>query len=65
MLLQGKGFCENHVSTLLTGYCHSFLMCPADQLHEQAGWEGPISSSRERLLANLSSQYLIYQVISY
>ncbi|KAJ6155815.1 hypothetical protein N7470_006381 [Penicillium chermesinum] len=32
----------------------SLLMCPADQLHEQAGWEGPISSSRERLLADLS-----------
>ncbi|KAF7715727.1 Uncharacterized protein PECH_006129 [Penicillium ucsense] len=32
----------------------SLLMCPTELLHEQAGWEGPTSSSRERLLATLS-----------
>ncbi|KAJ5907184.1 uncharacterized protein N7473_004100 [Penicillium subrubescens] len=32
----------------------SLLMCPTEMLHEQAGWDGPISSSRERLLADLS-----------
>jgi hypothetical protein len=34
----------------------SLLMCPTELLHEQAGWDGPISSSRERLLADLSSK---------
>ncbi|KAJ5104375.1 hypothetical protein NUU61_001722, partial [Penicillium alfredii] len=32
----------------------SLLMCPTELLHDQAGWDGPISSSRERLLAELS-----------
>ncbi|OJJ32812.1 hypothetical protein ASPWEDRAFT_52944 [Aspergillus wentii DTO 134E9] len=32
----------------------SLLMCPTEHLHEQAGWDGPISSSRERLLSELS-----------
>ncbi|OJJ49020.1 hypothetical protein ASPZODRAFT_1378316 [Penicilliopsis zonata CBS 506.65] len=32
----------------------SLLMCPAEHLHDQAGWDGPISSSRERLLTELS-----------
>ncbi|KAJ5182460.1 hypothetical protein N7492_000076 [Penicillium capsulatum] len=32
----------------------SLLMCPPELLHEQAGWDGPVSSSRERLLADLS-----------
>ncbi|RHZ70052.1 hypothetical protein CDV55_107954 [Aspergillus turcosus] len=32
----------------------SLLMCPPEHLHNQAGWEGPISSSRERLLSELS-----------
>ncbi|EPS34943.1 hypothetical protein PDE_09908 [Penicillium oxalicum 114-2] len=32
----------------------SLLMCPTDLLHERAGWEGPVRSSRERLLAELS-----------
>lgn len=36
--------------------CHSLLMCPPELLHDQAGWDGPISSSRERLLGDLSSR---------
>ncbi|KAL2863241.1 WD40 repeat-containing protein [Aspergillus lucknowensis] len=32
----------------------SLLMCPSEHLHDQAGWDGPISSSRERLLSELS-----------
>ncbi|OQD79812.1 hypothetical protein PENANT_c043G08755 [Penicillium antarcticum] len=32
----------------------SLLMCPTEILHEQAGWDGPVSSSRERLLGELS-----------
>ncbi|KAJ5851451.1 uncharacterized protein N7529_010836 [Penicillium soppii] len=32
----------------------SLLMCPIELLHDQAGWEGPVSSSRERLLGELS-----------
>ncbi|KAH1469289.1 hypothetical protein KXX13_000055 [Aspergillus fumigatus] len=32
----------------------SLLMCPPEHLRNQAGWEGPISSSRERLLSELS-----------
>lgn len=35
----------------------SLLMCPPEHLRNQAGWEGPISSSRERLLSELSSEY--------
>lgn len=31
-------------------------MCPTELLHEQAGWDGPVSSSRGRLLAELSSK---------
>ncbi|KAH1778406.1 hypothetical protein KXX62_005908 [Aspergillus fumigatus] len=34
----------------------SLLMCPPEHLHNQAGWEGPISSSRERLLSELSNE---------
>lgn len=34
----------------------SLLMCPPEHLHDQAGWDGPISSSRERLLSELSSE---------
>lgn len=34
----------------------SLLMCPPELLHEQAGWDGPVSSSRERLLTDLSSK---------
>lgn len=34
----------------------SLLMCPTELLHEQAGWERPISASRERLLNELSSK---------
>lgn len=34
----------------------SLLMCPMELLHEQAGWERPISASRERLLNELSSR---------
>ncbi|KAJ5669863.1 hypothetical protein N7462_010933, partial [Penicillium macrosclerotiorum] len=33
---------------------HSLLMCPMELLHDQAGWDGPVSLSRERLLADLS-----------
>lgn len=33
-------------------------MCPAELLHDQAEWEGPVSSSRERLLGELSSKPL-------
>lgn len=33
----------------------SLLMCPPEHLHDQAGWDSPISSSRERLLSELSS----------
>ncbi|RDK43739.1 WD40 repeat-like protein [Aspergillus phoenicis ATCC 13157] len=36
----------------------SLLMCPPEHLHDQAGWDGPISSSRERLLSELSSEFL-------
>ncbi|RAH67408.1 WD domain protein [Aspergillus aculeatinus CBS 121060] len=32
----------------------SLLMCPPEHLHDQAGWDSPISSSRERLLSELS-----------
>ncbi|KAF7585800.1 hypothetical protein BBP40_010081 [Aspergillus hancockii] len=32
----------------------SLLMCPPEHLHNQAGWDGSISSSRERLLSELS-----------
>ncbi|KAI9373525.1 WD domain protein [Aspergillus egyptiacus] len=32
----------------------SLLMCPPEHLHDQAGWDGPIGSSRERLLSELS-----------
>ncbi|CAI7678555.1 unnamed protein product [Penicillium manginii] len=32
----------------------SLLMCPTELLHEQAGWERPITASRERLLNELS-----------
>ncbi|BCR89816.1 uncharacterized protein ACHE_51014A [Aspergillus chevalieri] len=32
----------------------SLLMCPPEHLHDQAGWNSPISSSRERLLSELS-----------
>ncbi|KAF4264330.1 hypothetical protein CNMCM8812_003597 [Aspergillus fumigatus] len=34
----------------------SLLMCPPEHLRNQAGWEGPISSSRERLLSELSNE---------
>ncbi|KAL3477700.1 WD40-repeat-containing domain protein [Aspergillus californicus] len=33
----------------------SLLMCPPEHLHNQAGWDGPIGSSRERLLSELSN----------
>lgn len=32
----------------------SLLMCPTELLHDQAGWDGPTSLSRERLLGDLS-----------
>ncbi|KAJ5462609.1 hypothetical protein N7475_007553 [Penicillium sp. IBT 31633x] len=32
----------------------SLLMCPTEVLHAQAGWDGSITSSRERLLGELS-----------
>ncbi|KAL4894818.1 WD40-repeat-containing domain protein [Aspergillus ambiguus] len=32
----------------------SLLMCPPEHLHDQAGWDGSIRSSRERLLSALS-----------
>lgn len=32
----------------------SLLMCPAEHLREQAGWDGSIGPSRERLLSELS-----------
>ncbi|KAB8256612.1 WD40-repeat-containing domain protein [Aspergillus pseudonomiae] len=32
----------------------SLLMCPPEHLHDQAGWDGSINSSRERLLAEIS-----------
>ncbi|KAJ5563053.1 hypothetical protein N7461_001814 [Penicillium sp. DV-2018c] len=32
----------------------SLLMCPPENLHEQAGWDGTITSSREGLLEELS-----------
>ncbi|KAJ5321871.1 uncharacterized protein N7506_011001 [Penicillium brevicompactum] len=32
----------------------SLLMCPTELLHDQAGWDGPVSLSRERLLGELS-----------
>ncbi|CAG8208336.1 unnamed protein product [Penicillium salamii] len=32
----------------------SLLMCPTELLHDQAGWDGPVSASRERLLGKLS-----------
>lgn len=32
----------------------SLLMCPAEHLHNQTGWDGSISSSRVRLLSELS-----------
>ncbi|KAL3487885.1 WD domain protein [Aspergillus germanicus] len=32
----------------------SLLMCPPEHLHDQAGWDGSIGSSRERLLSELS-----------
>ncbi|KAF9891475.1 hypothetical protein FE257_003941 [Aspergillus nanangensis] len=32
----------------------SLLMCPPEHLHDQAGWDGSITSSRERLLSDLS-----------
>lgn len=35
---------------------NSLLMCPPEHLHDQAGWNRPISSSRERLLSELSSK---------
>lgn len=31
-------------------------MCPPEHLHDQAGWNSPISTSRERLLSELSSK---------
>lgn len=34
----------------------SLLMCPTEVLHAQPGWDGSISSSRERLLGELSSK---------
>lgn len=34
----------------------SLLMCPTDVLHAQPGWDGSVSSSRERLLGELSSE---------
>ena len=36
----------------------SLLMCPAEYLREQSGWDGSIEESRERLLAELSSELL-------
>ncbi|KAJ5469884.1 hypothetical protein N7530_007241 [Penicillium desertorum] len=32
----------------------SLLMCPTEVLHAQTGWDGSVSSSRERLLGELS-----------
>lgn len=32
----------------------SLLMCPAEHLHDQAGWDGSISTSRGKLLGELS-----------
>ena len=47
---------DNVKDSFLT-LCHtSLLMCPPELLHEQAGWDGSVSSSRERLLADLSSK---------
>lgn len=39
-----------------TDFHASLLMCPPEHLHDQAGWDGPISSSRERLLSELSRE---------
>jgi hypothetical protein len=36
-------------------------MCPPEHLHDQAGWDGSIGSSRERLLSELSSEYCVTQ----
>lgn len=35
----------------------SLLMCPTEVLHAQTGWDGSVSSSRERLLGELSSEF--------
>lgn len=42
--------------SLLTYSGYSLLMCPAEHLHNQTGWDGSISSSRVRLLSELSSK---------
>lgn len=34
----------------------SLLMCPTEVLHAQPGWGDSVSSSRERLLGELSSK---------
>lgn len=39
---------------LITLHFNSLLMCPTELLHDQAGWDGPTSLSRERLLGDLS-----------
>lgn len=41
--------------SLQTDTGNSLLMCPPEHLHDQAGWDGSITSSRERLLSELSS----------
>jgi len=37
-------------------------MCPAEHLHKQAGWDGPLGPSRERLLSELSSEFYTFKV---
>ncbi|KAL4911932.1 WD40-repeat-containing domain protein [Aspergillus aurantiobrunneus] len=34
----------------------SLLMCPPEHLHDQAGWDGSVGFSRDRLLSELSSK---------
>lgn len=41
----------------------SLLMCPTELLHAQAGWDGPVASSRERLLGDLSSESHLSSVV--
>ncbi|KAJ5831792.1 hypothetical protein N7474_000103 [Penicillium riverlandense] len=36
-------------------------MCPPELLHDQAVWDGPVSSSRERLLESISPSVMIPQ----
>lgn len=48
---------EHREDCLFADILNSLLMCPPEHLRDQAGWNRPASTSRERLLSDLSSEF--------